>query len=134
MSAAADLVGTNWFWLKEGVNEEILLEILARLPNSLNVVQAGLVCHLWHSLIFQQHFIPRFIGLREQKKIEQPYSIIFRIVDSIEFEYDDGDDSDEYYQPICKLFSEEDFAGDSWRFRMPIYCSKSRQWSDDTME
>ncbi|CAH9130677.1 unnamed protein product [Cuscuta epithymum] len=85
----------------EGGNEDVLLEILARLPNSRNAIHAGLVCHLWHSIIFQQQFIPRFIGLQEQKKKEQPYSIIFRIVDVFEhFGYG-------YYRPICKLFSEE---------------------------
>ncbi|CAH9075474.1 unnamed protein product [Cuscuta epithymum] len=98
-TSAADLVGTNW--LKEGVNEDTLLEILARLPNSRNAVHAGLVCHLWHSVISHKQFIPRFIGLREHKKKEQPYSIIFRIVD------DYLDVGDEFYQPICKLFSEE---------------------------
>ncbi|CAH9082048.1 unnamed protein product [Cuscuta europaea] len=61
----------------------------------------GLVCHLWHSVISQQQFIPRFIGLQDQKKKEQPYSIIFRLVDIFE------NVGDEYYQPICKLFSEE---------------------------
>ncbi|CAH9082308.1 unnamed protein product [Cuscuta europaea] len=82
-------------------NEDVLLEILARLPNSRNAVQAGLVCHLWHSIISQQQFIPKFIGLREQKKIEQPYSIIFRIVDGFKYF------GDAYYQSICKLFSQE---------------------------
>ncbi|CAH9144166.1 unnamed protein product [Cuscuta epithymum] len=85
----------------EGGNEDVLLEILARLPNSRNAIHGGLVCHLWHSLISQQQFIPRFIGLREQKKKEQPYSIIFRMVDVFERA------PDEYYRPICNLFSEE---------------------------
>ncbi|CAH9105954.1 unnamed protein product, partial [Cuscuta epithymum] len=98
MSAAADL---GLLLRGEGGNEDILLEILSRLPNSRIAIQAGLVCHLWHSLISQQHFIPRFIGLQEQKKKEQPYSIIFRIVDVFEHV------ADEYYRPICKLFSEE---------------------------
>ncbi|CAH9130675.1 unnamed protein product [Cuscuta epithymum] len=97
--SAANLEGPNW--LKESVNDDVLLEILARLPNSRNAIHAGLVCHLWHSIISQQQFIPRFLGLREQKKIERPYSIIFRIVDYFEHI------GHEYYQPICKLFSEE---------------------------
>ncbi|CAH9081751.1 unnamed protein product [Cuscuta epithymum] len=97
--SAADLVDTKL--LKEVGNEDVLLEILARLPNSRNAIHAGLVCHLWHSIVSQQQFIPRFIGLWEQKKKEQPYSIIFRLVDIFE------NVGDEYYQPICKLFSEE---------------------------
>ncbi|CAH9084496.1 unnamed protein product [Cuscuta epithymum] len=97
--SAADLVCPKW--LRDGGNEDILLEILARLPNSRNAIHASLVSHLWHSIISQQQFIPRFIGLREQKKKQQPYSIIFRIVDVYQYV------ADEYYQPICKLFSEE---------------------------
>ncbi|CAH9130633.1 unnamed protein product [Cuscuta epithymum] len=97
--SAADLVCLKL--LREGGNEDVLLEILARLPNSRNAVQAGLVCHLWHSVISQQQFVPRFIGLWEQKKKEQPYSIIFCRVDVFEHV------PDAYYQPICKLFSDE---------------------------
>ncbi|CAA0825411.1 Unknown protein [Striga hermonthica] len=85
--------------LLSNVSEDLLSEILLRLPNCRSAIQLNSVCRRWHSLISQPQFIPRFIRLHQD--LDQSYTILFRM------NYRSFRDTPEYYQLVCTIFSEE---------------------------
>ncbi|GER57199.1 F-box family protein, partial [Striga asiatica] len=85
--------------LLSGVGEDLLSEILVRLPNCRSAIQLSSVCRRWHSLISQPQFIPSFIRLHQDR--DQSYTILFRM------NYRFWEETSGYYQLVCTLFSEE---------------------------
>ncbi|GER55206.1 F-box family protein [Striga asiatica] len=85
--------------LLSNISEDLLSEILVRLPNCRFAIQLSSVCRRWHSLISQPRFIPSFIRLHQDR--DQSYTILFRM------NYRCIRDTPEYYQLVCTLFSEE---------------------------
>ncbi|GER55242.1 F-box family protein [Striga asiatica] len=85
--------------LLSNVGENLLWEILVRLPNCRCVIQLSSVCRRWHALISQPQFIPSFIRLHQDR--DQSYTILFRM------NYRYFSETREYYQLVCTLFSEE---------------------------
>ena len=66
------------------VNDDILLEILGRLPNGRSVLQRGLVCKRWHSLVYNSQFIERFIHHHHQNNSSLPFTFLFQRVTGID--------------------------------------------------
>ncbi|CAA0816830.1 Unknown protein [Striga hermonthica] len=94
-----DFVDNGLEVLLSCVGEELLSEILFRLPNCRSVIQLSSVCWRWHSLISQPQFIPSFIRLHQDR--DQSYTILFHM------NYRFFEESPTYFQLVCTLFSEE---------------------------
>ncbi|PON86939.1 F-box domain containing protein [Trema orientale] len=64
------------------ITDDILLEILVRLPNCRLAIQCGLVCKRWHSLIYNSEYIQKFIQVRQNNldynSLLMPYTILFQ--------------------------------------------------------
>ncbi|GER55189.1 F-box family protein [Striga asiatica] len=86
--------------LLSNVGEDLLSEILVRLPNCRCVIQLSSVCRRWHVLISQPQFIPSFIRLHQDQ--DQSYTILFRMNYTSHIH-----ETPEYFQLVCTLFSEE---------------------------
>ncbi|CAA0825572.1 Unknown protein [Striga hermonthica] len=86
--------------LLSNVGEDLLSEILARLPNCRCVIQLSSVCRRWHALISQPQFIPSFIRLHRDR--DQSYTILFHMNYTSNIY-----ETPEYFQLVCTLFSEE---------------------------
>ncbi|KAM6595313.1 hypothetical protein CsatA_005837 [Cannabis sativa] len=57
-------------------NEDLLLEILIRLPDFKNVIKLSSVCFKWHSLSHQPHFLQNFILHHSLKQEEEEEEVV----------------------------------------------------------
>ena len=84
--------------------DEMLLEILLRLPDARTVIQCSTVCKRWSSLVSSRKFIHRYIQHHRRKRASDPsnspppYTLLAHSL---------AVDENKYGCPFYKLFSEE---------------------------